>query len=182
MHMLTDEEKLLGRISEGDESAFRTFFGYYYPKVKSFMLTLIDNEEDVNDLSQNIFVKLWLIRSSLGKLRSAGAYLYRMCRNAAIDYGRTHKVKVPFTDAHDSAESYPLDEDYFAKERQLQIDGVVERMPFKRREVFKLSRNEGMSNDQIAHSLGISKKTVENHINAALKELRKITSCISFFL
>ena len=93
--MLLDEEQLLRRISEGDESAFRSFFGYYYPKVKTFMLTLIDNEDDANDLAQNIFVKLWLIRSSMAKLHSAGAYLYRMCKNAAIDYGRTHKVKIP---------------------------------------------------------------------------------------
>lgn len=73
--MLSDEEKLLKRISEGDQTAFRMFFGYYYPKAKTFMLSLIDSEEDVNDLVQNLFVKLWMIRSSLGKLRSAGAYI-----------------------------------------------------------------------------------------------------------
>ncbi|MCR5326887.1 MAG: RNA polymerase sigma-70 factor [Bacteroidales bacterium] len=180
--MLSDEEKLLKRISEGDQTAFRMFFGYYYPKAKTFMLSLIDSEEDVNDLVQNLFVKLWMIRSSLGKLRSAGAYIYKMCRNAAIDYGRTHKVRIPFTDSTESPETYALDEEYFAKERQLQIDKAVDRMPYKRREVFLLSRKEGMSNEQIAKDLGISKKTVENHINAVLKELRKISSCIAVFL
>ncbi|MBP5637065.1 MAG: RNA polymerase sigma-70 factor [Bacteroidales bacterium] len=180
--MLTDEERLLCRISEGDESAFRTFFGYYYPKVKSFMLTLVENDADASDLAQNIFVKLWLIRSSIGKLRSAGAYLYRMCRNAAIDYGRTNRVKIPFTSEHDTATTYPLDEDYFAAERRKQYEEAVGRMPYKRKEVFMLSRKEGLSNDEIACSLGISKKTVENHINAALKELRKISSCIALFI
>lgn len=180
--MLLDEEQLLRRISEGDESAFRSFFGYYYPKVKTFMLTLIDNEDDANDLAQNIFVKLWLIRSSMAKLHSAGAYLYRMCKNAAIDYGRTHKVKIPFTESNDTPDPYSLDEDYFAKEKQQQYLNAVDKMPHKRRKVFLMSRKNGMSNDQIAQTLGISKKTVENHINAVLKELRKITSCISIFL
>lgn len=180
--MLLDEEQLLRRISEGDESAFRSFFGYYYPKVKTFMLTLIDNEDDANDLAQNIFVKLWLIRSSMAKLHSAGAYLYRMCKNASIDYGRTHKVKIPFTESNDTPDPYSLDEDYFAKEKQQQYLNAVDKMPHKRREVFLMSRKNGMSNDQIAQTLGISKKTVENHINAVLKELRKITSCISIFL
>jgi RNA polymerase sigma-70 factor (ECF subfamily) len=62
------------------------------------------------------------------------------------------------------------------------MDRVVERMPEKRKEVFLLSRRDGKSNDDIARELGISKKTVENHLNAALRELRKITSCLAVFL
>ena len=118
----------------------------------------------------------------MGKIRSLGAYLYRMCRNAAIDYGRTHEVKIPLEEHTDDSQSYDLDEEYFARERQYQIDRRVERMPQKRKQVFLMSRKQGKSNDEISAELGISKKTVENHINAALKELRKITSCIAFFL
>ena len=59
--MLTDEPILLQRISEGDQNAFRELFGYYYPKVRCFLAGFIENEDDVKDLSQNIFVKIWLI-------------------------------------------------------------------------------------------------------------------------
>lgn len=55
-------------------------------------------------------------------------------------------------------------------------------MPEKRRQVFLMSRVEGRSNAEIAQLLGITKKTVENHLNAALRELRKLTSCLSLFL
>ena len=54
-------------------------------------------------------------------------------------------------------------------------------MPQKRQQVFRMSREEGKTNEEIARELGISKKTVENHINAALRELRKLISCISIF-
>lgn len=181
--MLTDEAKILEQISRGnDEEAFRKLFDYYYPKVVTFLMPLIRDENEVRDLAQNLFVKIWLRRASLSKIHAIGAYLYRMCRNAAIDYGRTHKIKVPFEEPADEPFSYPLDEEYFARERQFQMDRQVEKMPEKRKQVFLLSRKEGLSNEEIALRLGITKKTVENHLNAALRELRKITSCIAVFL
>lgn len=179
--ILTDEPILLQRISEGDQNAFRELFGYYYPKVRCFLAGFIDNEDDVKDLSQNIFVKIWLMRSVLCDIRSFGPYLYRMCRNAAIDYGRRHQVKIPLTDRYEE-ETAPLDEDYFAREMSWQYSRQVEKMPEKRRQVFLMSRVEGRSNAEIAQLLGITKKTVENHLNAALRELRKLTSCLSLFL
>ena len=122
--MLTDEPILLQRISEGDQNAFRELFGYYYPKVRCFLAGFIENEDDVKDLSQNIFVKIWLMRSVLCDIRSFGPYLYRMCRNAAIDYGRRHQVKIPLTDRYEE-ETAPLDEDYFAREMSWQYSRQV---------------------------------------------------------
>ena len=165
----------------GLSETFRELFGYYYPKVRCFLAGFIENEDDVKDLSQNIFVKIWLMRSVLCDIRSFGPYLYRMCRNAAIDYGRRHQVKIPLTDRYEE-ETAPLDEDYFAREMSWQYSRQVEKMPEKRRQVFLMSRVEGRSNAEIAQLLGITKKTVENHLNAALRELRKLTSCLSLFL
>ena len=104
-----------------------------------------------------------------------------MCRNAAIDDGRTHRVRIPFERPQNEPVGYPLDESYFAQEKRFQIDHHVAQMPQKRQQVFRMSREEGKTNEEIARELGLSKKTVENHINAALRELRKLTSCISIF-
>ena len=76
----------------------------------------------------------------------------------------------PFEEeAHDSP-----DEDLIAKDLQLLIDMVVENMPPQRKLIYQLSREAGLSNAEIAEKLDLSKKTVENHLNLALKELRKI--------
>ena len=180
--MLTDEKKLIERISRSEETAFREVFLYYYPKVRVFLSSLIKNEDDAKDLAQNLFLKLWMIRSSLCKLKSLGAYIYRMCRNSAIDYSRVHRVNVSLSEHIEEPESYPLDEQYFAKEKEFQYTKSIENMPEKRRQVFMKSRHEGKSYEEISREMGISKKTVENHINAALKQLRNISSCIALFL
>ena len=127
--MSTDERILLQQVSEGDETAFREVFAHYYPKVKVFLGEFIDNEDDVKDLSQNIFVKVWLMRGTLSEVRSFGAYLYRMTRNAAIDYCKRHKVKIPLADEYEEPSSYPLDEEFFARELSCRYAGRVDRMP-----------------------------------------------------
>lgn len=183
--MLKDEHKLLTDIAKGNESAFKKLFTCYYPKVRCFLGHFISNADDAMDLAQNIFVKIWLQRELLPSIKSFGAYLYTMSRNAAIDYGRTHKVKIPLTDLTENNyndNSYESESVFFAKETEIQMAHAISRMPEKRKLVFILSRMEGKSNGEIAKELGISKKTVENHINLALKELRKITVAITIFI
>jgi len=178
--MTTDEKELLMRIAEDDSDAFRELFYRWYPKVKVMLAGIAINKADAEDLAQTVFVKLWVRRSLLPEIRSFGGYLYRMCRNAALDYAKKHRIQVELSEG--DAESYPLDEDYFAREMRARLESRIARMPEKRRQVITLSRLEGKSNDEIAATLGITKKTVENHLNAALRELRKITSCLLFFL
>ena len=180
--MLEGEELIVRKVAEGDRDSFRTLFYHYYPKVKVFLRTLVPDENDAEDLAQNVFVKLWVGRSSLKGVKVFGAWLYRVCRNTAIDYSRTRKTMVPFAPEEPGLSTESLDENYFARERQYQYDKLIAAMPAKRREVFLLSREEGLSHAEISKKLGISVKTVENHINMVLRELRKISSCISLFL
>lgn len=174
--MLPGENALLTLTARGDEEAFRELFGYYYPKVLTLLGTFISNEEDVKDLAQSIFMKIWQIRLSLSDVRNFGAFLYRMCRNAATDYCRTKKVHISMSDYYEEPATVALDELFFAKEAEIQMDNRLRKMPDKRRTVYTLSRKLGFSNDDIADKMNISKKTVENHLNAALKELRKHSS------
>ena len=174
--MLDGEKQIIKLVSQGDESAFRELFDYYYPKVLSFLEYYISSEEDVRDIAQNIFVKLWTTRDTLADIRSFGAYLFRLCRNGAIDYCRRHRIRVSIPEDYEKPSGSALDEEYLARESRLRYQKCLRDMPERRREVFSLSREEGLSNDEISKRLGISKKTVENHINAALKELRKTVS------
>lgn len=182
--MLEKEKIILKKVSEGDKDAFREIFEYYYPKTRVFLEQFISNVEEAQDLAQNIFIKVWLQRSILVDIRSFGAYLYTVTRNSAIDYGRTRKIKIPLTDMDSSHEQdgYQAESDYFAKETELQIASIIAKQPKKRKQVFVLSRLEGKSNAEISKLMGISKKTVENHLNLVLKEIRKITRTIAIFI
>lgn len=174
--MLEGEKQIIRLIAQGDEIAFRDLFSYYYPKVLSFLGYYITSEEDVRDLAQNIFVKLWASRETLAEIHSFGAYLFRLCRNGAIDYCRRRRIRVTIPEQYERPAGPALEEEYLARESRLRYQKCLLDMPERRREVFSLSREEGLSNDEISQLLGISKKTVENHINAALKELRKTVS------
>jgi RNA polymerase sigma-70 factor (ECF subfamily) len=180
--MIENEKIILASVAQGDEDRFKEIFDYYYPKVKVFLMQFVSNPDDAMDIAQNIFIKIWLQRSCLSEIRSFGAFLYTMTRNAAIDYGRTHKIKIPLTevDFHRKG-GYESESEFYAKEIEAQVAHMIKLMPSKRRKVFILSRLEGKSYAEIAELLGISRKTVENHINLALKELRKITKCIAIF-
>lgn len=180
--MLDKEDILLKAIAEGDEDSFKRVFVHYYPKVRCFLGQFISVQEDVMDLAQNIFVKIWLQRQLLPMIRSFGAYLYTMSRNAALDYGRTHKVSIPLSDSTDRTEDYGTESEFFAKETQMQMAEAIRKMPPKRKRILILSRLEGKSNSEIAAEMGVTKKTVENHLYLALKELRKITKAIAIFL
>ena len=178
--MLPDEKKLLQRMAEDDQSAFRTLFDYYYPRVRVFLSTLLLRQDEAEDLAQNVFVKIWNFRAHLPEVHSLGAYLYRMTRNTALEYARKHRMHVELSEEY--AETTAVDEEYFAREMRSRLESRIAEMPERRRQVITLSRLEGKSNDEIAAILGISKKTVENHLNAALRALRKLTSCLALFL
>ena len=174
--MVEGESILLERVSNDDEGAFRELFHYYYPKVLTFLGYYITNEEDCRDLAQNVFADIWKKRDTLTEIRSFGAWLYRLCRNCAIDYCRRRRITISITDQYEDTGVTPADEVYSARESNRQYQRCLDNMPERRREVFSLSREEGLSNDEIARRLGISKKTVENHMNAALREIRKTVS------
>lgn len=72
-----DEKQLLKAISEGDEKAFKTFFLYYYPRIKGFINGLLQSQEEAEDLSQDIFLTLWNNRSSLHTINNLKPYLFR---------------------------------------------------------------------------------------------------------
>ena len=181
--MLQEENKILAQISEGDENAYRKLFEHYYPKVRVFLSQFIADSDDALDLAQNIFIKIWLQRGNLMQIRSFGSFLYTMSRNAAIDYSRTHKIKIPLTEVPEKdCDGQETESVFYAKEIEVQVAHMIKGMPRKRREVFVLSRLAGKSYAEISEILGISRKTVENHINLALKQLRKITTAIAIFI
>lgn len=179
---MNNEKDILKRISLGDENAFRELFRYYFPRAEVFLGKVIYSREDVRDIAQNIFIRVWLMRAVLPEINSFGAYLYRMCRNAALDYMRSRGVSVPLPDDFDVESDITADQFANARETEMRISRSVASLPGKRRKIFIMSRVEGLSNAEIAARLNISPKTVENQITLALRQLRTIVSAISLLL
>ncbi|WP_290016993.1 RNA polymerase sigma-70 factor [uncultured Bacteroides sp.] len=174
-----NEKQLLEAISKGNEKAFEIFFLHYYPQVKGFITGLLQSPEEAEDISQDIFLMLWGNRSSLNTINNFKSYLLRVCKNAAYrhierallfkNYQQKQAEKVVST-----PENNETDDKIQLRELELLVAMVVEKMPPQRKKIYKMSRESGMSSDEIAQTLGINKRTVENHLSQALTDIRKV--------
>lgn len=137
----------------------------------------LKNEEDVKDLVQEIFCKIWDIREKIDEKKSFNAFLFTISLNTIRDYFRKQVKNRKLIDKWlEESESYSestLESIELASLEKV-VGTAVEQLPPKRQMVFKLSRLEGLSNDEIAERMKIEKKTVENHLNLALRHLRAV--------
>lgn len=175
------EKILLERVAYGDRAAFRALFDEYYPKVYGFLRGILPVPEDASDLSQEIFVKIWLMRAALPDIVSFNSYIYRMTLNHSINFVRANKQQ--FREALVDVPYNQMIEDFIdIRGKEAFIASIVNNMPKQRRKVFVMSRIEHKSNEEIALLLNIKRKTVENHLNLALRELRACLPSSLFLL
>lgn len=168
------EDKLL-------EKKFEAFFMHHFPKVKNFAWKLVKSEYDAEDIAQEIFLKLWKTPSLWNEDGiSMDSYLYKMAKNKVIDLMRQRYSESGYlmNDSFDTGLSEIAQDDttlsdIYYKEVRLILELSLEQMPEQRRKIFKMSREEGMTNQQIADQLNLSVRTVEHHIYLALSELKK---------
>ncbi|MDR2809080.1 MAG: RNA polymerase sigma-70 factor [Tannerellaceae bacterium] len=171
-------------LKRGDHKAFDVVFLSYFDKVKHFIAGLVRSENDAEDLAQDVFAKLWTARETIDTQSSFHSFLYVMSRNAAYNYLKHKLVQTNYANECVLREETDTPEELvFAKEMELLIEMTLCNMPEKRSEIYRLSRNKGLSNDEIAARLNVSRKTVENNLTLALREIRKvILLSIVFFI
>lgn len=170
------DSEYMEKLGQGDHKSFDALFMLYHPRVKNFLKGFIKDEEEACDMAQDIFFKVWTNRESISKVSSLKAYLYRMARNMVYDYYEHSLVKESYEQKQQSSSTYAdlIEEDLYAQELSILIDIAIEQMPEQRRRIFKMSRKDGLSNDEISQRLQINKRTVENHITQALADLREV--------
>lgn len=171
-------------LSQGSVKAFDTLFLVYYPRVKTFLCGMTGNAEVAEDLAQDTFVHLWSSRASLKTVKNLNAYIYQSTKHTLYDYwNRNRNIQIiGLEDAFATPSLDEVEDLVFSHELEELIDKAVDTMPDQRKRVFCMSRKQGMSNDEIANQLGISKRTVETHLTAALAMLRKIAESLKILL
>ncbi|KAF5066659.1 Sigma-70 region 2 [anaerobic digester metagenome] len=171
------EKETIEALRKGNHKAFEEVFLFYFKKVRLFIDGIIKSDADAEELAQDVFVKLWTNREALNEEKPIGAYIYTIARNAAFNFIKHKLVEQTYTNSFQYTSDVATPEEVlFAREISLLTEITVSRMPVQRQKIYILSRNKGMNNTDIANTLGISKKTVENQLSLALQELRKIIS------
>jgi RNA polymerase sigma-70 factor (ECF subfamily) len=169
------EESYVKALCKGDQKAFEILFLQYQPKLVFFLYGFIKDNEQARDMAQDIFLSIWNNKEKLAEVKSFKAYVYKMAKNAVCNYYDHIIVNDKFVadQLTHSPDSENTEETIFANQLQEMINMAVSQMPPQRKQIYMMSRIEGMSNTEIAERLNINKRTVENHLTAALADIRK---------
>lgn len=180
-----EEHIILKKLREGDSEALDILYLRYASKVRDFAYRLLGDRTGAEDITHDIFLKVWEQRKNMDNVLSFKGYLFRMTRNAIFNVYKHRQVEYKYlteSGAAQTADASGTDDRVSTEDLLALIELVVGNMPEQRRRVFRMSRYENMSYNDIAEALDISPKTVQYHISGALAELRKLLSAISFFI
>lgn len=175
-HDTYKEKELFRRIADGDESAFADIFHRYKSPLFDYGMKITKSQVAAEELVQECFIKLWLSRQNLPSVGNPVGYLHIMARNAGVDYLRRLSLDAGLQQkvwAGISATENPTMQKVQVSETQRLIDEAVAQLPTQQREVFMLSRYEGLNYEQIGLQMGIADNTVKNHLVKALKFIRE---------
>lgn len=175
-----DIERLTKRISKSDESAFREFFDYYYPRLLNYAFVIIKNHESAEDIVLEVLHSVWERRSKIHQIEMLSTYLYICTRNKTLDYHKKNSrlINVGFDDPHYEEYMTHVNPEIRLINKELvdTIDRAILNLPEKTRMVYRLIKEEGMKYQEAAELLGVSVKTINNQLLSAMKEIRSCTT------
>ena len=178
----TDLERVwIGRARSGDVGAFESIFRTHYQRLCLFAEGFVKSDDQAEDIVADVFVSTWENRASCRGCDSLKSYLYVAVRNRAFKLLRHRKVVDRLAEHTDSREQVPgmsatrdnPADNAAASELAIAVDRAIAMLPERSRQAYLLHRQHGMSYAEIAETMQISTKTVENHLARAVKALRE---------
>jgi RNA polymerase sigma-70 factor (ECF subfamily) len=172
----TLEKNRIKALQKGDVEAFDALFRMYANRLYGFAFSLLKNKDDAEEIVQETFLKIWQKHTTISSDKAFKSYLFTIAHHLIIDQLR---IRVKNSDSTtelsefiSTEKSDPLEELNYQLLVE-RVEKVIGELPLKRRRIYRLSRQLGLSHKEIAAKLEISEKTVENQIGLALKYMRK---------
>ena len=175
------EENLLNKLSDGDALAFDQLFFQYWDHVYSAALIMTKSTAIADDIAQEAFISVWKDRQQMGAIRNFKAFLYtnvkfivhKKLRRLKVEEAYRHFLLSKYADAPFKPEQDDLLD---LKELQQTLEQGIAKLPAQQQHAFRLSREQGLSHEQISEAMGVSKKTVKDYIVRAIAHLRPFLS------
>ena len=170
-----DDRELLRRVQTGDEAAYDTVFRSWYPVLVRVATALLRDEDAAEEVAQDVMVQFWKRRHAVDVDVPLRPYLLRAVRNRALNHLRHMRVRRESEKDVEALYDAPgtADQPIAAKELAAAAKVAVSELPRRCREIFELSRVDGLKYSEIAEALEISEKTVEAQMGKALRILRE---------
>lgn len=168
--------ELVKRMKEGDVAAFDDIYNHYCHKLHRFVLMYLKQEEDAEEIVQEVFVKIWQSREKIDIYASFESFLFTIAYNATMSLlrkrmsetrSREHLRSMQQIDSADEV----INEIQF-KELTRKVEHLLTHLTPRQKEIYTLSREDGLSHEEIAKKLNISTSTVNNHLVNILKYLK----------
>jgi len=182
-----EEQNLFSSLKAGEERAFEKLFRNYYVPLCYYASKILQNDGAAEEIVQDFFLRLWEKRADIEIETSLKNYFFRSVKNLCLNQIKHENVKIQHVKSVISeAESTEYSDHFQEVNLQKDIEKSIAALPEKRREIFRLSREEGLKYREIADKLNISIKTVEAQMGLAIKTLRdrlkKYNSFLFLFL
>lgn len=168
------DRELVIRLKRNDLKSYELLFHKYYNLFLAFTQGFVKERAAAEDIMQEIFMRLWIYRERLDEHRSIYNLLFTMTKHRIYDHFRRMynigTVQQPITEKMEAGEESTLEID--AETMRQTIARRVADMPPQRQRIFVMSHDENLSRQEIAERLGLSVRTVDKHLELALRELR----------
>jgi len=172
---LAGEQQLLQEIALGNEAAFKLIFETYRTRVFTFVVNFIHSSADAEEIVQDTFLSLWQNRDGLINVAHPRNYIYTVVRNKTLRYlsnvARDEKM-LKIVWANMQVEVNPTEEALLLRESKALIDKALSTLPDQKQQIFRLCREEGMSHENIAIQMGLSKSRVKNIMVEVLRYIK----------
>ncbi len=174
--MLNEDRQLLERIAGGDVKALGILYVLYAGRIRNFAFSMLQNSSEAEDITHDLFLKIWNSRESLREVDSLKSYLFSMTHNAVLNFIKRKGVRDRYRKVSASVGDERYEPSFLVDTLELLrgIDEAIEGMSVLRKTIFRMNRYEHKTYQEIADALMISPKTVQYHISCALAELRKL--------
>lgn len=171
---MTDPE-LLARLRAGDAGAFDAIFRRWYEPLVRLAEGMLRERAVAEEIAQDVMLELWRRRESLDADGTPQAYLFQATRNRALNHVRARKVRERSEPFVACAEAVGAEADGLLVEEEMEVAlrAAMDALPPRCREVFELSRVQGLRYAEIASTLGVSVKAVEAQMGKALRVMRE---------
>jgi RNA polymerase sigma-70 factor (family 1) len=169
-----DENVLASQIKNGNSEAFKLFYNLYKHKIFNFAYHYLKSASDAEETVQVVFVKLWEGRKEIKEHLSIRSYLFKITINHIYNNLKRKQTHLSYKDSEllkDGFDHSTQDNIYYDNLKE-NLDSWISQLPEQRRIIFKMSRIDGMSHDEIAKQLQLSVRTVESQVYKALKFLK----------
>lgn len=167
---------MLQRVAAGEETAFRELFHFHWDNLLGVALLFVKNSTYAEELVQDIFLRIWQNRDKLPAVQDFRSYLFITARNYIYTALRKKSVETAFTEELLWYFTDPVagpEQRYLDKETAELLRQAVQQLPTQQRAVYEMAREQGLSHEEIAERLQLSKNTVRNHMARAMESIRK---------